>query len=331
VRGRAEFNDTDASLMKARRKLKGATPVNWPEIRAGCFAKTIRSDSPEGCRLALLGLPDDTGIKLNGGRPGAKEGPRAFRAALAAYGTTWDALHRKQLSVPVFDAGDVMPVREATEKSMLATHAGIERVVLQLHELGLTPVCIGGGHDLSLPAISALSRHQGMALGGIVFDAHLDARQRPGSGMAFRRLIENKQLDSRRFASVGLGRFANDEADWTWLENQGATLIPAERVLEKELPIRALFERAFKGGVPGFVSIDLDGLDSSVAPGVSALNPMGLSVRQAASLAEAAGADPRARYFDLMELSPPHDESGRTARIAALLFLSFVAGFARRP
>jgi formimidoylglutamase len=308
-----------------------ATPAVWPEIRAGRFAQTIRSDSPEGCRMALLGLPDDAGIKLNGGRPGAKEGPRAFRAALATYGTTWDALHEKRLSVPVFDAGDVTPVRGTTEKAMLATHTRIERVVLQLHELGLTPVCIGGGHDLSLPAIRALSRHRGRAVGGIVFDAHLDARQRPGSGMAFRRLIENKQLDPRRFASVGLGRFANDEADWTWLADQGATLIPAERVLEKQLPLRALFDRAFKGGAPGFVSIDLDGLDSSVAPGVSALNPMGLSVRKAASLAEAAGADPRVRHFDLMELSPPHDGSGRTARIGALLFLSFAAGFARRP
>jgi hypothetical protein len=32
-----------------------------------------------------------------------------------------------------------------------------------------------------------------------------------------------------------------------------------------------------------------------------------------------------------MELCPPLDPDGRTARVAALLFLSFVAGFSERP
>ena len=49
---------------------------------AGRFAGTIRHDSPDGCAIALLGLPDDTGVGLNNGRPGAKDGPAAFRAAL---------------------------------------------------------------------------------------------------------------------------------------------------------------------------------------------------------------------------------------------------------
>jgi arginase family enzyme len=31
--------------------------------------------------------------------------------------------------------------------------------------------------------------------------------------------------------------------------------------------------------------------------------------------------------MDFMELSPPHDAQGRTARLAAHLFLAFLAGF----
>jgi arginase family enzyme len=57
---------------------------------------------------------------------------------------------------------------------------------------------------------------------------------------------------------------------------------------------------------------------------------MGLSVECAARFAEEAGRRAEVRHFDIMELSPPHDVDGRTARVAALLFMQFVAGFAER-
>jgi arginase family enzyme len=44
-----------------------------------------------------------------------------------------------------------------------------------------------------------------------------------------------------------------------------------------------------------------------------------------------AGQDPGVRCFDIMELCPAHDEGGRTARLAAHVFLSFLRGFAGRP
>ena len=59
------------------------------------MAATIVRNSPElfedpaagpellKCRVALVGLPDDTGVELNNGRTGASKGPAAFRAALA--------------------------------------------------------------------------------------------------------------------------------------------------------------------------------------------------------------------------------------------------------
>jgi arginase family enzyme len=165
--------------------------------------------------------------------------------------------------------------------------------------------------------------------------------------MAFRRLIETGALDPKRFAVAGLGRFVNDESHLRWLSKQSAELIFADQLLTEGLPVQSLLRAAFGASKritahragrnaraavnAGFVSIDLDAIDSSAAPGVSALNPLGLGVGAAAALAEAAGADPRVRHFDIMELSPPHDPSGRTARIAALLFLQFVAGFRNRP
>lgn len=303
-------------------------PVSWPPARAGRFAENVRTDSPDGCRVALLGLPDDTGVRLNFGRPGAAAGPAAFRAALAGFGTCFDAAQGRRLDARIFDAGDIEPV-SGDEAALLATHARVEAAARQLHEQGLVVVGIGGGHDLTLPSVTALSKHCGAALGGINVDAHLDVRERIGSGMPFRKLIEGGFLEPRRFVELGVNRFANDEQDVAWLAQRGAELVLVEQVLREGLHGAARLERVLAGG-SGFLSIDLDGLDAAVAPGVSAKNPLGLRVEQAAELAELAGIRPEIRHFDLMELCPAHDVDGRTARVAAYLFLAFMAGFARR-
>jgi formimidoylglutamase len=302
----------------------------WPELRPGRFAETIRCTSAEGCQMALIGLPDDTGVRLNGGRPGAAQGPSALRAALASFGTTWDGLNQRSLAVRVFDAGDVESAPGEDEAALLATHARVEAAVSAVHELGLLPVCIGGGHDLSLPSISALSKREGKAVGGINVDAHLDVRPRVGSGMAFRRLIEGGFVDPRRFVTFGVGRFVNDESDAAWLAEQGGSQLSVEHAGLPDLRPKSVVSHAVTGGEAAFLSVDLDALDASALPGVSAPNPAGLSVSQVAALVEAAAISPGIRHFDLMELSPPWDPSGRSARVAAYLLLCFLAGFERR-
>ena len=303
-------------------------PATWTAPRSGRFAENVRTIDPSGCRVALLGLPDDTGVKLNFGRPGAVAGPAAFRAALVGFGTSFDAAQERLLETLIFDAGDIEPVLGG-EAALLETHARVEAAARELHELGLVVVGIGGGHDLTLPAVTALSKHGGAALGGINVDAHLDVRERVGSGMPFRKLIEGGYLEPRRFVELGLNRFANDAADFRWLKEQGAELVLVDGVLREGVQAAVHLERALAGG-SGFLSIDLDGIDSAFAPGVSAKNPLGLRVEHAAELAEWAGSRPEIRHFDLMELCPTHDVDGRTARVAAYLLLAFMAGFSRR-
>lgn len=304
-------------------------PAVWPSSRPERFAANVQR-TPEGCRLALLGLPDDTGVKLNFGRPGAVAGPAAFRRALAGFGAAFDGGQRVALDVRVFDAGDVEPATGDDERALLETHRRVELAARELHELGLIVVGIGGGHDLTLPAVTALSKHAGHAVGGVNVDAHLDVRQRVGSGMPFRRLIEGGFLRASAFTELGLGRFANEQGDFEWLAAQGARLLTVDQLLTGGAEPGAALAAALTPG-RAFLSVDLDGLDGSVAPGVSARNPLGLGLAQVAALCEAAGASERLHHFDLMELSPPYDLDDRTARAAAYLFLSFVAGLMRRP
>jgi len=284
-------------------------PGKWPaDLSRSRFAGTIETNSPRGCALALLGLPDDTGVRLNRGRPGAAAGPAAFRAALARYGAAEPA------SGPlprVFDAGDV----RVAPGRLGETHRRVTEATGALLDLGLLPVAVGGGHDLTFPFVRAVARRH-RALAGAYFDAHLDVRETAGSGMAFRRLVEDCGV--RRLDLHGFRPLANSAAHTRWFLDHGGRL--------HRDGVRPAWPRARHL----FVSFDLDVLDAAHAPGVSALNPAGWGPREAEGWVRAAGAKPSVRCFDLMELNPRHDAEGRTARVAAHLFLAFLAGFAQR-
>jgi formiminoglutamase len=298
----------------------------WPAISAGRFAASIRRDSPKGCAITLLGLPDDTGVRLNNGRPGAAGGPAAFRAALAGYGAVDSAAG----TLPrVFDAGDVKPGRSLDE-----THRRVTVATAALLEAGLFPIAIGGGHDLTFPFVRAVAA-KFPRLAGIYFDAHLDVRETPGSGMPFRRLVEDCGVSSLHLH--GFRPLVNSREHLEWFKAHGGNIHPDDSSvrLPISIPVGASLLAPTKTTKRSqessfFASFDLDVLDAAHAPGVSALNPAGWSVRKAETWVRACGADRRVRCFDLMELNPRFDADGRTARVAAHLFLTFLAGYAER-
>ena len=283
-------------------------PALWPgKIPAARFAATIKRDSAQGCQVALLGLPDDTGVRLNNGRPGAGGGPKAFRAALARLGAADSAAGQLPR---VFDAGDIRPGRTLDE-----THRRVTAVTTALLDRGLFPIAIGGGHDLTYPFVRAVAQNFPKPT-GLYFDAHLDVRETKGSGMPFRRLVEDCAVPALHLH--GFRPLVNSREHLAWFKAHGGRIRPdqARIVLPRAKHI--------------FVSFDLDVLDAAHAPGVSALNPAGWNVREAEAWVRACGADRRVRCFDLMELNPAYDIDGRTARVAAHLFLTFLAGFTQR-
>ena len=136
------------------RPIPHTTPPTWAPPRPGRFSQTIRTNSPDGCALAILGLPDDRGVVMNGGRPGAKDGPDAIRAALSSFGTTYDGLHERDLNVKVYDAGDVRPsTRTDPVEALNETHERVTSAARAIHDAGMIPVCLGGGHDLTFPSV----------------------------------------------------------------------------------------------------------------------------------------------------------------------------------
>lgn len=287
--------------------LPGGPRFDWSLCHPSRFASRLATTPLAGAQVALIGLPDDTGVRLNGGRPGAADGPRAFREALARYGASepggirWPA---------VADAGDVVPGASLDE-----SHGRVTAAVSEILDAGALPVGIGGGHDLTFPFVRAVAARCG-PMTGVYLDAHLDVRAESGSGMPFRRLVEDCGV--RALHVHGLDPFANSTEHLAWFQANGGHVDSAGP--DDPWPDGELF-----------VSVDLDVLDQAFAPGVSAMNPSGWSPQAADRWAHAAGRNPAVRCFDIMELNPSHDEGGRTARLAARFFLSFLRGYSERP
>jgi arginase family enzyme len=283
------------------------TPPEYPVRPEGRFASRISDTDPSGCRVAVLGLPDDTGVTMNGGRAGASRGPGAFREMLTKIGVAEPA----GFEWPgVFDAGDIVAAATLEE-----THERVTEATRALLDEGLIPIAIGGGHDLTFPFVRAVADRVDHPV--VVYcDAHLDVRETPGSGMPFRWLAE--RCGVAELHVHGLDPYANSAEHLRWFQAHGGRIDPFEAADE------------WPAGEICF-SFDLDVVDQSFAPGVSAPNPAGWSSAEALRWCESAGRCPRVRCLDLMELSPPNDRDDRTARLASRLFQAMLRGIAERP
>jgi formiminoglutamase len=271
--------------------------------------------------VAILGCPQDEGVRRNGGRVGAARGPAEVRRAL--YKMTVNGLD----TLGVHDAGDVVP-----QATLEDTHAAQQAVVAQLLADGKRVVVLGGGNDISYPDCAALSQHAGDVLAFNV-DAHFDVRadDQRNSGTPYRQLLEEGLLRPHRFFELGSQPFCNAAAHADYLKEKRVRVMPlaalraagAARVVRRALREAARAKAVFWG-------LDLDVVNAAEAPGVSAPNPLGLSGAELCELAALAGAEPRTRIVELSEVNPTFDLDHRTSRLAAAAIWHYLVAVAAR-
>lgn len=277
--------------------------------------------------LVLLGVCNEVGVLANHGRPGATHGPEGFRQAFFKL-TAPALLYRR-----CWDAGDLPEALPYTTRFDLQAE-----VVAGLVRRGALPIVLGGGHDcsygnyLGLASLEAFSPLRPPAVVGV--DAHLDMRPEhgPNSGNPFFRMLEHG-LPGEDLALVGLIPWVNAQAHHEYGLEKGASLQWLEPGGEAQAlaSAKAALTRFQGRRRRVLATLDLDAFSAAAMPGVSAPNPWGLSADLGLQLAKAFGASPAVAVLDLMELAPPQDPSGRSARMAAFLVAAFIQGLEARP
>jgi guanidinopropionase len=214
------------------------------------------------------------------------------------------------------DVGDV-PVNPVDVHDTLRR---IEAEISYLHQGGVTPLSIGGDHIVSYPILRALGAQQ--PLGLIHVDAHSDTGdtyfggQKLTHGTPFRRAIEDGVLDPRRMVQIGIRgtMYSVDEREWAL--DQGIRIIDMEEVAEKGIPFAIAEARRIVGTAPAYFTFDIDSIDPAFAPGTGTPEIGGFTSREALQLVRGfrhlnlVGAD-------MVEVSPPLDQSGGTALVGA--------------
>jgi formiminoglutamase len=280
--------------------------------------------TPDTARVVIVGFPVDEGVRRNGGRPGAAEGPAAIRQAL--YKLTPDAEQFDEfadLLRHTADLGDLVPTGD-----LEADQAALGEVLAPHLDREAVAIIFGGGHETAFGHFLGYARRN-RRVNVLNWDAHPDVRPlkdgRGHSGSPFRQMLEHASGTCGRYTVAGLNPPTVAKSHLDYLTGRGA--IAHFNTAISFHAIEQIYARCENATM---VSFDLDAVDQAVAPGVSAPAAGGLSVHVWLYAAYAAGRCGTVGSIDVVELCPPLDSDGRTARLAARTVWEFLRGLAAR-
>lgn len=265
-------------------------------------------------KIALLGLPLDANSSH---MFGTAEGPTAIRATLHSGSGNHVTEHGVDALASLEDLGDLELSNRvgSTSDADLITHE-VATIVAGHQPL----ICLGGDHSVTYPILRGVAAtHAELTV--VHIDAHPDLYDdldgNPLSHASpFARALEAGCM--QRLIQLGI-RTATPH------QIEQAARWGVEMVRPRELD---RFDPQSISG-PVYLSIDLDGLDPSVAPGVSHHEPGGLSFREVLDIIDSlpgplVGAD-------IVELNPSRDVVDMTAAVAAKLLKEVGGAMLRRP
>ncbi len=246
-------------------------------------------------RLVIFGAPFDSTTSY---RPGARFASRVMRAESYGLETYSPYQNLDVTDYKIFDGGDLELCFGDTELAL----GDITRLAEKILGDEKIPVMLGGEHLVTLGAIrAAVKKFPTLAV--IHFDAHADLRDDYLGAK-----LSHATVMRRTYDLVGDGKIfqfgirSGDRAEFLFAENHTRLKKFDFGGLEKVC--------AEVGGLPIYLTIDLDVLDPAVFPGTGTPEAGGVNFLQLlhAALKVIRSCDVVA--LDLVELSPPYDPSG---------------------
>lgn len=272
----------------------------------------LTTDDPnyKTVEMGLVGVPWDGGTT---NRPGARHGPRSLRdySTMIRAGNPVTGINPFE-AVNCADLGDVSPNPIDLNDSM----ERISTFYAGLKQNGITPMTAGGDHLIALPILRGLASDGPVGL--IQFDSHTDlfdsyfGGNKYTHGTPFRRAIEEGLVDPMRMVQIGIRGTAYNTEDVEWGLDQGVRIVRIEEFFDRGVEDVMAEVRGIVGTEPAYCTFDIDFIDPTFAPGTGTPEIGGPNSFQAQQVVRALegvnliGAD-------LVEVSPPFDQTGGTA------------------
>lgn len=303
---------------------KALSETSTADPRVGHFVKG-KAGVDKNTRAVIIGFPTDEGVVRNGGRAGAADAPYLVRELLYALTPPAQGYdHFTSLLRRTADVGDIR-LSGCLERDQELLGEELAKYI----KLDIIPVIIGGGHE------TAFGHFLGHALCDnkisiINIDAHADVRElkngKPHSGSPFRQALEHESMVIDKYTVAGLQPHAVSREHVRYIEAKNG-----ECVFKPDTD-KHVFERLFNEDTYSSImaSFDMDAVNQSEAPGVSAPCTNGLTADTWLAAVHSAGRCRSVVSFDLSEINPQVDRQQQTSRLGALTIWHFFLGLSQR-
>lgn len=222
--------------------------------------------------------------------------------------------------IRMVDCGDVI----ADARDLGASYRNAEAAVRKILKAGALPLIIGGDHGIPIPVLRAYDDQDG-PITIVHIDAHLDWRDefngvRDGLSSPIRRISEMKhvgEIFQIGIRAQGSARLEEVEAATAY----GAHIITAYELHDAGMD--AILERIPAGG-RYYLTVDADGMDPSVMPGVAGPALGGVTYHQARKLIHGLVNKGRVVGMDIVEITPAADVNRISSIAACRLFVNMI-------
>ena len=276
--------------------------------------------SPEQTDFTVIGIPFDG---LASARKGAADAPERIRF-WSRHVTPFSEDRTRLEGLTVCDLGDIPISRPIPD---------FERVAAKVASLPRSiPILLGGDHSVTIPILQGQrQRFVGKRLGVLWVDAHPDLcdefdGSRLSHACVLRRGLEFG-IEQQDVCLVGLRSWEAQEIEL--IENGHTHVFTAADVAE--LGMKSVAQHVHKvlsrcDAV--HISLDIDCLDPSAAPGTGIPEFGGLTSREVLTLLHGLQGLPLVG-LDVVEVAPPLDPSEATVFAALKIIMEFIAVVAR--
>jgi len=251
-----------------------------------------RSD-PATARYGVLPVPYDGTVMY---KPGTAGGPQAVIEA-SAHMPAFDAESKRDVAEAGIATYPVVHPSPGPEDQMCRVRKAAGKIVGE----GKFLLMLGGEHSITIAAVEAVAEvHAPLSV--LQIDAHADLLDRY-NGTPFGHLcVMRRVVDlADRVCQVGIRSYTRQEHD------QCRPLV--ERFITPEIVRQdaGWIDRAVAMlGPKVYVTVDVDGLDPSIAPGTALPEPDGLSWTDATRLLARVCAEREVVAADIVEVRPNH-------------------------
>ncbi len=284
-------------------------------------------------KISIIGVPMDLGQS----RRGVDMGPSALRYA--------GAIEKlEELKYQIYDLGDIpiiRPDKPNTDhdsklknlKQVVEANQKLSEMVDQEVTKGHFPLIFGGDHSIAIGSLAGISKHYDN-LGVIWYDAHGDlnsSETSPSGNIHGMPLAVSLGIGDDKLTAIGdyvpkvkpeniviIGARSLDLGERELIRNKGIQVYTMHEIDRLGMP--AVMEEAIgylQNRTDGVhLSLDLDGLDPSEAPGVGTPVIGGITYRESHLAMEMLEESSMLTSAEFVEVNPILDEKNKTATVA---------------